>query len=68
MKDKDYIFSKDDFDKMYEQAKEIYGNLKIIKMFCKEYQDVDEFHAIIPLINYTTCTADKLYVKFIDNE
>ena len=53
---------------MYEQAQEIYGNLKIIKMFCKEYQDVDEFYAIMPLINYTTCTADKLYVKFIENE
>ena len=66
--DKNYVFSKDEFDKMYEQAQEIYGNLTIIRKFCREYQNIDEFYAIIPLINYTIGTADKLYLKFIENE
>ena len=47
-------------------AKENYGNISIIKMFCHEFEDIDDFYKIIPIINLTNQIADKLYAEFIN--
>ena len=47
-------------------AQENYGNISIIKMFCKKFHDIDDFYKITPIIERTNKIADKLYAEFIN--
>lgn len=49
-------------------AEEISGNMDLIKDFCLEYKDIDQFGRIIPLIKYTHKAAYNLYSKLLKIE
>lgn len=45
-----YNIKKKDFEKLYSMIQEVYGNMYFINLFCSEYEDVDEFYKVVPLI------------------
>jgi hypothetical protein len=63
---KTYFIKNKKFQKIYETSKELHGNISIIKMFCKAFEDVDDFYQVLPLINHTYAISDKLYSQLID--
>ena len=60
-----YINKKKYFE-LNNLAKENYGNISIIKMFCRKFEDIDDFYKIIPIVERTNRIADKLYAEFIN--
>ena len=66
MHSKKYIIKPKDFNRIYYMSQEIQGNVSIIENFCKNYEDIDDFYKIIPLIKYTSKVSEKLYCEFIN--
>lgn len=66
MKQTSYEFTKREFEDLYYSAQEIQGNLCIIKKFCDDFADIDDFYKIIPLMNYTIKRADAMFSVFIN--
>ena len=63
---KTYFLKNKKLDELHAMAKELHGNISIIKMFCACFEDVDDFYQILPIINHTYNISDKLYSKLID--
>ena len=59
------FIKKKHFETMHNISKEIHGNISIIQMFCKAYEDVGDFYQILPLIERTWNLSDKLYAQLI---
>ena len=66
MTNENYTINGEDFKKIYEMVQEIHGNISIIKNFCKDFQTIDEFYKIMPLMDYTLRKTDILFCKFIE--
>ena len=56
-----YYMNKVKFYDLYNMAQEIHGNISIIKNFCSDFKDIDDFYKIIPLLKNTEKLSDKLY-------
>lgn len=53
-------------DDLYDKAEELQGNISLIRMFCEQYYDVDEFYKIKALIKHTDELSDRLYLDLIN--
>ncbi len=63
---KAYHIKKNDFERLYSMVQEVYGNMYFINLFCREYEDVDEFYKVVPLIRNTYKLVDKVYSELIN--
>ena len=63
---KTFFIKKKKLNELNDLSKEIHSNISIIKMFCKSFEDVDEFYKVLPLINSTCKLSDKLYAQLIN--
>lgn len=61
-----YNISEKQINKMYNYAEEIYLNLCLLRLFCKEYYDVEDAFIIKPIIEYTYKSSDLLYAELIE--
>jgi len=53
-------------DDLYDKAEEVYSNICIIKAFCENYYDTEDFYKLRPILNYTEKTSDLLYAELIE--
>ena len=63
-----YVLSEEQFKGFYKKIEEIYCNINLLKLFCKEYSDTEDIYKIIPLVNYTYKISDILYAEIINLE
>lgn len=66
MKKQLYSINEEEFNDIYNRAEEIHANITLIRLFCKQYYDVDEMYKLKPIIEYTYKTSDILYANLID--
>ncbi len=64
MSDENYVIECAKFDQMQKNAEEINGNLTLINMFCKQYEDTEEFYIALNLLKYTKKIASSLDYEF----
>lgn len=61
-----YKISYEKVHDMYLKIEEIYSNISLIKLFCKEYYEVEDIYKIKSIIDYTYKTSDQLYADLIN--
>lgn len=66
MAEKYYNLSKQQMNNIYKYSEEIYSNICLLRLFCKEYYDVDDVFIIKPILEYTHKSSDLLYATLID--
>ena len=64
MEETSYIIKNDKFDKIQKMAEEVNGNLKLLIMFCKDYEDIEDFYIAANLMKNTKRTASSLDYEF----
>lgn len=63
-----YKITKEEFEDLYNMAQEIHGNICVIKKFCEDYKDIDDFYKIMPLINYSVQKSDTMFSCLINKK
>lgn len=56
----------EEFERLYKLSQEIQGNMSLIEMFCKKFEEIEDFYKIVPLLNRTKKLSDELYNEFIN--
>ena len=53
-------------NELYNLAEEVFGNISLIKAFCEDYYETDEFYKLKCILNYTYKASDRLYAELLD--
>ena len=53
-------------NELYNLAEEVFGNISLIKAFCKDLYDTEDFYKLKYILNYTHRASDLLYAKLAD--
>ncbi len=62
----DYKINSETIDTLYNNAEEVFGNISLIKMFCENYYEIDDFYKLKPLIKYTERVSDSLFAQLLE--
>ena len=63
---KGYFIKKKEFENLYNLSKELHAYNSLIEMYCKAYENTDDFYKIIPVITSAVKKSDKLHALFIN--
>lgn len=66
MKDKYCILKEEQINIIHNMAEEIYANISLLKIFCKEYYENEDIFKIKYVIEQTHKISDMLYANLIE--
>lgn len=66
MKKEKRVVNQQKLDELLEYSKDIYSNISLIKMFCEQKKEVDDFYQILPILKMTQNMSDILYAEMIN--
>ena len=61
-----YKIKSEKIDELYNLAEEVFGNISLIKAFCENYYEEDDFYKLKHILRRTYKVSDTLYAEILD--
>ena len=64
MSELSYVIKSEEFNSFYRLIELVHGHISIVRMFCREYEDMENFYKIIPILDNAVKKSGLLYAEF----